>query len=72
MVKLTAYADGIMAILNTQRDIQILQEMIKLFKTLSLAKVNWTKSLAFVNIRDSLVKVGLPGGQQGVVDDRRG
>nr|BAC82606.1 pol-like protein [Takifugu rubripes] len=53
-VKLMAYADDVVVIVNTQRDIQVLGETIELFKALSSAKVNWTKSVACATTRDFL------------------
>ncbi len=61
-VKLSAYADDVMVVLNTQTDIKILEGNVALFNKLSSAKVNWNKSEAFATKKDSLNGLVLPGG----------
>ncbi|KAI3359178.1 hypothetical protein L3Q82_002606 [Scortum barcoo] len=61
-VKLSAYADDVLVVLNTQTDIKVLEENVELFNRLSSSKVNWNKSEAFVTKKDSLNGLVLPGG----------
>ncbi|KAI3376859.1 hypothetical protein L3Q82_000115 [Scortum barcoo] len=61
-VKLSAYADDVLVVLNTQTDIKVLEENVELFNKLSSSKVNWNKSEAFVTMKDSLNGLVLPGG----------
>ena len=58
-VKLSAYADDIMVVVNTQVDIKVLEGNVELFNKLS--KVNWNKSEAFATTKDSLNGLVLPG-----------
>ena len=43
-VILSAYADDVVVLIKTQRDVDILANLTVLFNTLSSAKVNWAKS----------------------------
>uniref|UniRef100_A0A671TWB6 Reverse transcriptase domain-containing protein n=1 Tax=Sparus aurata TaxID=8175 RepID=A0A671TWB6_SPAAU len=60
-VKLSAYADDIMVVLNTQVDIKVIEGNVELFNKLSSSKVNWNKSEAFATTKDSLNGLVLPG-----------
>ena len=40
-IKLLAYADDVVVVLNKQRDICVLEENMGLFNRLSSAKMNW-------------------------------
>ena len=51
-----------MLILNTQRDICVLEENVGLFNRLSSAKINWEKSKAVSVKKGSLSELVLPGG----------
>ncbi|XP_044227204.1 uncharacterized protein LOC122995885 [Thunnus albacares] len=60
--KLSAYADDVIVLVNTQRDIDVLVNTVNLFGCISSAKVNWGKSEA-VMVGDRLVdQLRLPGG----------
>lgn len=61
-LKLTAYADDIMVLLNSQTDIEVLKENVLFFHKLPSVKVNWVKSGAFVTKKGSLNGLVLPGG----------
>lgn len=45
-MSLCAYADDIVALIKGQKDLEVLQSIIKDFSLISSAKVNWTKSEA--------------------------
>ena len=43
-VKISAYADDVVVVLNKQTDIDRLVENVSVFNNISSAKVNWAKS----------------------------
>ncbi len=47
-IKISAYADDIVVLVNNQKEVDVLKEIIDEFGILSSAKVNWAKSIAFV------------------------
>ncbi len=47
-VRLSAYADDIVVLISKQSDVQSLLNLIKDFRILSSAKVNWQKKLCFI------------------------
>ena len=61
-VKLSAFADDVVVVLNTQRDICVIEENLGLFNRLSSAKVNKEKSEAVSVKKDSLSELVLLGG----------
>lgn len=55
--KLSAYADNVIVLVNTQRDIDVLVNTVNRFGGVSSAKVNWAKSedvLVGDRLRDQL------------------
>ena len=62
VVKLSAYADDVVVVLNTQRDTSVLEENVGLLNRLSSSKVNWEKGEALSVKKDSLSELVLPGG----------
>ncbi len=44
--KLSAYADDVAVLINGQRDVNMLMEILNVFKEISATKVNWSKSEA--------------------------
>lgn len=44
--KLSAYADDVVVLINEQRDVNILLDILNDFKNISATKVNWSKSEA--------------------------
>ncbi|KAI7804071.1 pol-like protein [Triplophysa rosa] len=61
---LSAYADDIVVMVSRQNDVQILTELLRNFKVLSSANINWNKSEALLLGRWSNGKPKLPAGLQ--------
>lgn len=59
--KLSAYADDVVVIVNSQADIDHLVYIVEQFRLVSSAKVNWGKSEAIL-VGESLQGLSLPGG----------
>ena len=47
-VKMSAYADDVIVLVNDQQDINRLTEIVENFGKISSSKVNWSKSSAFL------------------------
>ena len=62
--KLSVYADDLIVLVNSQRDIDILTDTVKDFGFISSARVNWGKSEALMAGGERGGRLGLPGGLQ--------
>lgn len=60
--KLSAYADDVILMVNTQKDIDIIKANVGLFNEMSSAKINWSKSDAVMVSDKPTTKLVLPGG----------
>jgi len=47
-IHLSAYADDVIVIVNSQKDIEMLKKLLDHFRVLSSAKINWNKSAALL------------------------
>lgn len=61
-LKLSAYADDLIVLINSQKDIEVLENTVSLFGCITSAKMSWEKSEAVNVIVQLGDQLSLPGG----------
>lgn len=61
-LKLPPYANDLIVLFNSQKDLEVLVNTVSLFGCISSAKINWEKSEAITGIGQLGDQLSLPGG----------